>query len=158
MAKQQQQQSAQDIAGQFSDEEMEQIKRYGQALGGKPTALDEEVQGHLDAMEAHPGGMEANAARMRTAQMGLAPGKMEEQQAKQTQSITQQAATQGAKQAAQAQAQQTPVEPPAAPSGPTGTSTPYPAQKGSQPPPDVTALPAGEQGEAPPAPGTAANQ
>jgi hypothetical protein len=35
------------IAGQFSDDEMDQIKRYGQALGGSPTSFDEEVERRL---------------------------------------------------------------------------------------------------------------
>ena len=32
------------IADQFSDDDMEQIKRYGQALGGHPTDFDDEVE------------------------------------------------------------------------------------------------------------------
>jgi hypothetical protein len=35
------------IADQFSDDEMEQIKRYGQALNGGATPFDEEVERHL---------------------------------------------------------------------------------------------------------------
>jgi predicted DNA-binding transcriptional regulator AlpA len=35
------------IADQFSDTDMEQIKRYGQALGGGPTDFDEEVEREL---------------------------------------------------------------------------------------------------------------
>jgi hypothetical protein len=47
------------IADQFSDDEMAQIKRFGEALGGKPTAFDEEVERYLDAMEKN----RARAAR-----------------------------------------------------------------------------------------------
>jgi excisionase family DNA binding protein len=35
------------IADQFSDDDMEQIKRYGQALVGHPTDFDEEVEREL---------------------------------------------------------------------------------------------------------------
>jgi hypothetical protein len=35
------------IADQFSDDEMNQIKRYGQAIGGGVTPFDEEVERHL---------------------------------------------------------------------------------------------------------------
>ena len=31
------------VTDQFSNEDMEQIKRYGQALSGSPTPFDEEV-------------------------------------------------------------------------------------------------------------------
>jgi hypothetical protein len=40
------------IADQFSDDEMDQIKRYGQALGGGVTPFDEEVERHLPGYEA----------------------------------------------------------------------------------------------------------
>ena len=33
-------------ADQFSDAEMAQVKRFGQALGGAPTSFDEEVEKH----------------------------------------------------------------------------------------------------------------
>ncbi len=32
------------VADQFSDDEMDRVKRYGQALGGSPTPFDEEVE------------------------------------------------------------------------------------------------------------------
>ena len=35
------------VAKQFSEEDMEQIKRYGQAPSGSPTCFDEEVEKHL---------------------------------------------------------------------------------------------------------------
>jgi hypothetical protein len=41
------------IADQFSDDEMQQIKRYGQALGGSPTSFDEEVERCLRVHEAN---------------------------------------------------------------------------------------------------------
>jgi hypothetical protein len=37
----------------FCNEELLLFKRYGEALGGKPTSFDEEVQAHLDGMEAN---------------------------------------------------------------------------------------------------------
>jgi hypothetical protein len=37
---------------EFSDEELLMIKHCGQALGGKPTAFDEEVERHLAGYEA----------------------------------------------------------------------------------------------------------
>ena len=37
---------------EFTDEELAMIKHYGEALGGKPTAFDEEVEEHLRGMEA----------------------------------------------------------------------------------------------------------
>jgi hypothetical protein len=35
------------VANQFSDDEMDQIKRYGQALSGGVTPFGEEVEKHL---------------------------------------------------------------------------------------------------------------
>jgi hypothetical protein len=40
-------------ADQFSDDEMAQVKRFGAALGGKPTDFDEEVEMHLARHEAN---------------------------------------------------------------------------------------------------------
>ena len=40
------------VTDQFSDEDMEQIKRYGQALSGGVTPFDEEVERHLARYEA----------------------------------------------------------------------------------------------------------
>lgn len=125
-----QQQSQGDIPSQFSDDEMAQVKRYGEALGGKPTPFDEEVEGHL-------AGMEANAKKMRAAMTGgggggdeeLGPTEFEAQQAKQQGAMTQNQALIGARAAAQAQAAQTAPQAPPAPSGPQGVSVPYPAQK-----------------------------
>ena len=37
---------------QFSDPELERIKRYGQALGGV-TSFDEEVERHLEELGSH---------------------------------------------------------------------------------------------------------
>jgi len=36
---------------EFTDEELAMIKHYGEALGGKPTPFDEEVEEHLRGME-----------------------------------------------------------------------------------------------------------
>jgi hypothetical protein len=47
------------IADQFSDDEMDQIKHYGQALGGSPTPFDEEVEKHLKKYEAKKKKMKA---------------------------------------------------------------------------------------------------
>ena len=47
------------VAEQFSDEAMEQIKRYGQALSGGVTPFDEEVERHLARYEATRKEMEA---------------------------------------------------------------------------------------------------
>jgi hypothetical protein len=64
------------VADQFSDDEMDRIKRYGEALGGKPTPFDEEVEMYLQHHEA-------NYAKMRAAQTGdsleLAHSDMEKQ-------------------------------------------------------------------------------
>ncbi len=147
-------QSPEDIASQFSDDEMEGIKRYGQALGGKPTPFDEEVEEHLT-------GMEANAAKMRAAQTGggdqsLGPSDIDQTAVKQGQAASRQADQQAAQKAAQAQAAQAPVNAPPAPSGPVGTTIPFAAQKGAtggagntQPPSQAAPPPQ------PPAPGEA---
>lgn len=149
------------VADQFSDKEMDQIKRYGQALGGKPTPFDEEVEEHLT-------GMEANAKKMRAAQTGggdqsLGPSDMDEAAVKQGQALSKQADTQAAAQAQQAQGAQAPVNAPAAPSGPQGTTTVFPAQKGAvggpgnaaapsqTPPPPAQPPPGGEEDESDPA-------
>jgi len=136
MAKQEQSQdqSPEDIAGQFSDEEMEQLKRYGAALGGGPSAFDEEVEKHLAGHEAH-------YAKMRAAQTGgasadeiaLAPPEIPQAQMKGQEIAHQRQTAQGAQQAQAAQAQQQPPTPPAAPMGPQGVSEPYEAQSGPQP-------------------------
>lgn len=120
---------SEDIASQFSDDEMNQIKRYGEALGGKPTPFDEEVQAHLD-------GMEANAHKMRAAQtgggdQGLGPSDIDQAQVKQRGASQQTTDTQGDIQAAKAQGAQAPTNPPPAPAGPQGTTTTFPAQKGA---------------------------
>ncbi len=54
------------VAEQFSDEAMEQIKRYGQALSGGVTPFDEEVERHLARYEANRKNMEAAKAAQRT--------------------------------------------------------------------------------------------
>jgi hypothetical protein len=47
------------LADQFSDDEMDQIKCYGQALGGGVTPFDEEVERHLACYEARRKKMKA---------------------------------------------------------------------------------------------------
>jgi hypothetical protein len=53
-------QSHEDVANQFSDQEMDQIKHYGQMLGGGVTPFDEAVEEALNKREA----AEMNAAKM----------------------------------------------------------------------------------------------
>ena len=48
------------VTKQFSDEDMEQIKRYGQALSGGVTPFDEEVEKHLSDYEAKRKKMKAS--------------------------------------------------------------------------------------------------
>jgi hypothetical protein len=131
-------------ADQFSDPEMEQIKHFGQMLGGQPTDFDEEVEKALQKR-----GAEASAKKMRAAQMGLAPSAMDTAAIKQREALAQQATTQGATQAQQAQGAQAPVNAPRAPTGPVGTSEPYPAQAGAVGPQETPETPA-SAGSAPP--------
>ena len=120
------------VADQFSDEEMEQLKRYGQALGGGSSDFSEEVEKKLPKYEAH-------YAKMRAAQQGipaesLGPSAMEQAAAKQQGAMQQQAAATGQVQATKAQAAQVGPAPPPAPGGPEGVSEPYPAERGQTPP------------------------
>jgi hypothetical protein len=50
------------LADQFSDDEMDQIKRYGQALGSGVTPFDEEVERHLAHYKSTRKKMEAAKA------------------------------------------------------------------------------------------------
>jgi len=61
------------IAHRFSDEEMEQVQRYGQALSG-PTDFSEEVEKELEKRGAYQRAQKRNAAKMRAAQTGGSPG------------------------------------------------------------------------------------
>jgi len=106
-------------ADQFSDEEMNQIKHYGQMLGGGVTPFDEAVEEALNKREAGE-----------AAAQSLGPSAMDQAAVKQRGAIQQQAAAQGAVQAAQAQAAQPSPEPPPAPAGPQGATAPFAAQKG----------------------------
>jgi hypothetical protein len=132
-------------ADQFTDPQMEQIQRYGQALGGGITPFDEELERELPKL--HPGEAEkkrrmaqtaipgeAQAQKMRAAQMGglpgLGPTEAEAALAKQRGMLEQQAAMKGQQQAMQAQGQKPVSAPPPAPSGPAGVTQPYPAQAG----------------------------
>jgi hypothetical protein len=106
MAKQEQSQdqSPEEVANQFSDEEMEQLRHYGQALGGGPTAFDEEVEKHLAGYEAHYAKMRAAQTGGASAdEMALAPPQIAQQAMKGQQAAMQQHATQSAAQAQQAQ-------------------------------------------------------
>src|SRR5215475_4895915 len=100
MAKQQPQGNP---ADQFSDQDMEQLKHYGEALGGNPTAFEEAVEAHLmggtDAGHAH----EASYEKMRAAQEGLAPSDIEQAQSRSQPVIAQKQAQQSAQAASQAQ-------------------------------------------------------
>ncbi len=99
MAKKQQQSPA---AG-FSDPEMDQIKRYGQALGGAPTDFSEQVETALNERQR---AREAGAAKMHAAQTsgseGLGPTEAEQALAKQRTALQQEAASTGAGAAASA--------------------------------------------------------
>jgi hypothetical protein len=116
------------IADQFSEDEMNQIKHYGQMLGGGVTPFDEAVEEALNKRQA---AREANASKMHAAQTGggdmsLGPSAMDQAAVKQGQAINQQVDTQAAQQAMKAQGAQAPVNAPAAPAGPQGTL--YPSQ------------------------------
>jgi hypothetical protein len=130
---QSQNQSPEDVAGQFSDEEMEQLKRYGQALGGGPSAFDEEVEKHLAGHEAHYAKMRAAQTGGASAdEMALAPPEIPQAQMQGQQISHQRQTAQSAQQAQAAQAQQQQPTPPPAPIGPAGVSEPYEAQSGHQ--------------------------
>jgi hypothetical protein len=47
------------VTDQLSNEDMEQIKRYGQAMSGGVTPFDEEVERHLARYESNRKKMEA---------------------------------------------------------------------------------------------------
>jgi hypothetical protein len=98
---------------------------------------------------------EASAKKMRQAQMGLAPSEMERAQVKQQGALQQQMATQGAMKAQQAQGGMTQAPPPQAPTGPAGTTAPYPAQAADVGPKETPETPAssGAPPSPPPAPG-----
>ena len=59
------------VADHFSDEETEQIKRYGQALSGGVTPFDEEVERHLARYESNRKKMKAKARPPRAFRMPL---------------------------------------------------------------------------------------
>jgi hypothetical protein len=118
-------------ADEFSDDDMDQIKHFGQMLGGGVTPFEEAVE---EAFNKRQAAREANAKKMHNAQtgggdVGLAPSQMDQGAIKQRGAIAQQSATQGAEQAVQAENAQTPVNAPPAPAGPQGSYPPYPAQK-----------------------------
>lgn len=165
----------------LSDQQQEALVHIGKMMGPHATGFDDRVQQLHDEEHADEHANtdyekefaefphEASAVKMRAAQMGgeLGPTDFEQQKMKQNQAMAQQAAGQQAQgaQQAQAQAQGSSTQPPPAPSGPVGTQSPYPAQSGPQPSPDVTALPPSQQGTppppdqgAPPGAPTAANQ
>jgi hypothetical protein len=50
------------VADQFPDHEMDQVKRYGQALSGGVTRFDQEVEKHLARYEANRKKMKAAKA------------------------------------------------------------------------------------------------
>jgi hypothetical protein len=59
------------IVDQFSDDDMNQIKHFGQMLGGGVTPFDEAVEEALNKREA---AREANAKKMKAAQTGGGTG------------------------------------------------------------------------------------
>jgi hypothetical protein len=142
-------------AEQFDDSEMEQVKRYGQALGGAPTDFDEQVENALNERQR---AREASAKKMHAAQTsgseGLGPTEAEQALVKQRSALQQQAAGAGAQSAAQAQGGQPPgPTPPPAPSGPQGSTTPYSSQAGAVGGAGEVGGGAAAQAGPPPAPG-----
>lgn len=137
-------------ADQFSDEEMGQIKHYGEAMGGKPTPFDEEVERRIAVHEKNYAKMQAAATAGST---GLGPSDIEQSMAKQQAAVQQQTAAQGAQKAQQAQSAQSPPNAPPAPSGPLGVSQPYPAQRG-EPAGGTEQPPQGTQETPPPGAGS----
>ena len=108
------------VTDQFSDDEMNQIKHYGQMLGGGVTPYDEAVEEALNKRQA---AREANAKNMRVAQtgggdIGLGPSQIDQHAIKQRGDIASQAATGGSQEAQAAQARQPSLEPPPVPAGP----------------------------------------
>lgn len=130
----------QPAADQFSDEEMEQMKRHGAAqLGGTSDSyidspeFSEGVEKELNKLQA---AREASASKMKAAQtgggdQGLGPSAMDQAAVKQGQAVNKQADAMAAAKAAQAQQAQAPINAPAAPAGPAGTTTTFPAQQGA---------------------------
>lgn len=97
-----------------------------------PADPDQPTESNMDSARQE----EVNAQKMRAAQTGggdqsLGPSDIDQAAAKQNQAASRQAAQQAAQKAAQAQAAQAPVNAPPAPSGPVGTTIPFPAQKGA---------------------------
>src|SRR5260221_3478061 len=82
------------IADQFSDDQVDRMKRFAQALGGAPTDFDEEVERALDARRR---AREASAGKMKAAATGGSPGlgptEAEQQLAKQQSALQQQTAS-----------------------------------------------------------------
>lgn len=123
------------VADQFSDDEMHGIKAMGEALGGKPTPFDEEVEAHLAGYEAQRNKKrtgEASAEKMQAARTGgadLAPPQADIRAAQQQQALAQEATAQSALGATQAQGAQAALAGP-----PTVPPPPPPKQKGPPPP------------------------
>jgi hypothetical protein len=148
-------QSEHPAAQAFSDDEMEQAQRFGQALGGQPSAFDEDVEKALAKHYPKEFGAEKMHAAQTGGSPGLGPTEAEQALAKQQQALQQQAATTGAVAAQQAQAGQSgQPTPPPAPTGSAGVTTPYSAQAGAVGGAGEAPQGGGSQGEAPPeAPG-----
>jgi hypothetical protein len=130
-------QPPEDPTSQFSDEEKEQIQRYGQAMMHPPSDFDEEVEKELAKHYPH----EAGFQKMKAAQtgggsedVGLGPTPIAQAQVKGRAAASQRQTMQAAQAAQAAQAQEQGQTPPPAPSGPAGVTQPYPAQAGPQPP------------------------
>jgi hypothetical protein len=120
----------------FSDEEKEQIARYGQAMSYPATGFDEEVEKELEKL--YP--QEFAHQKMHAAQTGgasldqpvLGPTAIAKAQIKGSQAAQQQHAAEQAQEAQQAQQAQVSPNVPPAPIGPEGVSEPYPAQNESE--------------------------
>jgi hypothetical protein len=130
-----QQDQSHPIADQFSDDEMEQVQRYGQALN-TPSDFSDEVEKELEKRGAYQRHHEASAQKMRQAQTsgseGLGPSEAEQKLSQQRSQLLQQQATAGAAGAAQAQQGRSgSPTPPPAPTGPQGVTQPYSSQAGA---------------------------
>lgn len=150
------------IADQFSDDEMEQVQRYGQALS-TPSDFSDEVEKELNKRGAYERHREAGAQKMHQAQTsgseGLGPSEAEQKLSQQRNALLQRQAQTGTAGAAQAQQGRSgSPTPPPAPTGPQGVTQPYSSQAGAvggagqapQPQAQPQGPPAAPEGEAPP--------
>lgn len=154
-----QQDQSHPIADQFSDDEMEQVQRYGQALNS-PSDFSDEVEKELNKRGAYERHREAGAQKMHQAQTGgsegLGPTEAEQTLSRQRNALLQRQAQTSATAGAQAQQGRSgSPTPPPAPTGPQGVTQPYSSQAGAvggagQAPQPQGGPPPAPEGEAPP--------